>query len=834
MFAELFPIRHPLASFWLVMVIICVAPLVASRFRLPGLAGTILGGALVGPSALRLLERNATIELLGSVGLLYLIFVAGLTLDLNQFLRQKHRSIVFGLLSFGFPFALAYWVSTSYLGFEAPAAILLGSILGTHTLIAFPIVQRLGVARDAAVVMVVGATLLTDGLGLLVLAGVVRWASGSAGVFSWIVFGVTVALYLLAVLWGVPRLGRWFFRTFPNRPHAELAFVLAVLFGVAVLAELAGLAAIVGAFLTGLAMNRLIPSSGPFMNRIVFIGDSLFIPFFLVSVGLLIDFRVILGGVSVLLLAVVLLAILAVGKSLAALLATGAFRLGLRQFLLSTGLSVPQAAATLAVTLIGYDQLHLFDERLVNAVVVLILLSCLAGSWLVEKQGRAIAESATDMGGDSTHRPQRILLPLSNPQTAPNLVGVALALHEEASEEPLYPLVVAPAGRNVDEEVARAEAMLLHATQAAAAAAVPASPLTRVDLNVAEGICRAIAEIRASSVVIGWNGDVSARERIFGRVLDQLLDRSTVLVLVCRLEKEIASAERVVVAVPPLSHRLPGFPGTVRAIKLMADRLRKPLVILTPARDREPAQAVVDRVSPKLPVRWDELPSWPGVVETLAKQATTGDLVLLVAARQGALSWYRGLDRLPGRIAQALPQCNFVALYPAPESDSPSMTAPAHQEESAPAPRAAGVLLGVQAASLEQAARALLDWSLPSNNVLPADRRQELLERLVGFQLEIGPGVVLLHASLSTLSEPKLLVCVLEPGIEGADADEPVRVVLVLLSPTDFPAQRHLSNLAWLAQRFSQPAMLERLLAATAPEEAVAAFTSTPTSAPTG
>jgi Kef-type K+ transport system membrane component KefB/nucleotide-binding universal stress UspA family protein len=666
LFDQFLPIRDPLASFWVVMLIICFAPLAATRFRLPSLAGTMLVAALMGPSAFNLLERNETIELLGSAGLLYLVFVAALTLDLKQFLAQKYRSIAFGLLSFLIPFLLAFDLSQRFLDFGPAAALLLSSILGTHTLVAQPIAQGMGLGRQRAVVMAIGGTILTDALGLICLAGVVRSETGSADLISWITFGVILFTYLVVVLAGVPRLGRWFFRRFPNQPQVELAFVLSVLFGVAILSEQLGLAAIVGAFLTGLAMNRLIPETGPFMSRIVYFGESLFIPFFLVSVGLLIDFRVIFGSPMVLLLAALFMLILFTGKALAAAAAGGLFRFHWREMLLVLGLTTPQAAATLAVTLVGYDQLGLFDERIVNAVVVLILASCVAGSFVVDRVGRRVAATSEIDSDEIADRPDRVLVPLANPETAEKLVSAALAMRDDTTIDPLYLLAIAQSGPNAEASVAAAESVLKSGTCIASAAGVPVQPQTRIEMNVVDGIHRAAVETRASILVVGWHPRTEAHEIVLGGFVERLINGCGATIAFSRLLGPVERSQRVLLVIPPEANHAPGFRQAVLLSLRVAKRLRKPLRVIA----RPPEEAATEAAVRSAGGDIESVPleRWADVVPICQEMAVEGDLVILLSARRGTLPASASLARLPGLLARRLPKVNLIVLYPPSES----------------------------------------------------------------------------------------------------------------------------------------------------------------------
>jgi Kef-type K+ transport system membrane component KefB len=387
------PIEDPVLIFAVTMSIVLLAPMLFRRIGMPGLVGLIVVGAVVGPNALGLLARDATFELLGTVGLLYLMFTAGLSIDFDQFARLRGRSATFGLISFSIPLLLALVAGPYALGMNGSATLLLGAIVGSHTLLAYPIAQRLKLDKTPAVVMTMGGTVVTDLLSLLLLAIVTQVAAGEAAASDWLWFAGRVALFGVGATWGVQVLGRWFFRTVRQQPDVQFAFLLTVVFSAAYLAELAGLAPIIGAFVVGLSLNRLVPEQSPMMTRIGFVGEALFIPFFLLSVGMLVDLQALLQ-LSLWGLALMLSVLVLGGKALAAWLTGLLMRYSRDEQWLIYGLSSPQAAATLAVTLIGFD-IGLFGETVVNGVVVMMLITCLAGPYVVERWGWRVALAAS-------------------------------------------------------------------------------------------------------------------------------------------------------------------------------------------------------------------------------------------------------------------------------------------------------------------------------------------------------------------------------------------------------------------------------------------------------
>ena len=656
------PFQDPVLVVALVLLVILVAPLLFQRLRVPGLIGLIIAGIVVGPNAANLLDRDPTMILLGTVGLLYLMFLAGLEINLNLFIRHRNRSLIFGLFTFGLPQGIGTLVGYYLLGFGWPTAILLGSVLASHTLLAYPIASRLGLARTAYSTTAVGATIITDTVALLVLAVIASSTEGALDAAFWIRLVVSLAIFAFLVFWGLPRVGRWFFRTVRGGGDAEFVFVLAAMLAASFLAEVAGVEAIIGAFLAGLALNRLVPEHGPLMSRIVFVGNSLFIPFFLLSVGMLVDLRVLTAGPEAWIVAGTMLGTVTATKWLAAQSTRLTFGYSADEAGFVFGLTVPQAAATLAAALIGFE-IGLFDAAVLNGTILMILVTCILGPYATERHGRRLALKAEMEPVDLSDAPQRILVPLANPTTAEALMDLAFFLRNPKLDEPVSPLTVARE-RDGEAGVATSERLLSHAVLHAAAADTPVLPMTRVDESVHRGIIRAIRERRISTVVIGWNGQPSAQQRIFGGILDQLLERTEQMVLVCRTEHPLNTTQRVVLAVPPFAEREAGFDEAIHAVRLLANQMGAALHVVAEEQHAAAVEARVTQIKPEVTTTFATYASGRGLLSTLEVTVTAGNLLLLLGAREGTLSWRPALNRLPRVLSSRFKDANFITLYP--------------------------------------------------------------------------------------------------------------------------------------------------------------------------
>ena len=744
-----FPVKNPVLVFALVMLIILIAPLLFKRVKMPGIVGLIVAGVFVGPHALGVLERDETMILLGTVGLLYLMFQAGLEVDLNQFIKYRRRSLLFGAVTFIIPQVVGAVIARTLLGFGWPTSILFGSVIASHTLLAYPIVSRMGLAKNKAVTTAVGATILTDVLALLVLAVIAVSAEGELTPAFGVRFALMFAAFVALVFGVLPRLGRWFFRRLEHGDGAAgFVFVLAAVFTTAFLAEVAGVEPIIGAFLAGLALNRLVPEQGTLMNRIQFVGESLFVPFFLVSVGMLVDLSVFVGGVQAWLVAGYMVIAVFVSKGISAFLTRGMFRYGREEAWLIFGLTLAQAAATLAAVMIGY-RLGLFDTNVLNGTILMILVTCFVAPWVAQKYGREVAVLEEEKPYEPSEAPQRILVPLVDTETVVPLVELALMVRDRRSDQPVYPLVVAGEGSGAAAEVARFEKILEEAEKHAAAAEVPVVPLTRIDYNVASGILRAVTEQRITTVLLGWNGENTARHYVFGRVIDALLESSDSMVWVTRTPHPLNTHKRVVVVVSPYAWREVGFPLLLRAVKLLANQLGAGLHIVAGGAHADSIESMAASTRPDVNTGFTRIENWSLMVNELQNILEPTDLLIVVSAREGTVSWRPGLKKLPRVLTKRFPDISQIIAFPSEVAytlkTAPSK--PALLPSVEPRDVDMTIVLDVSGETWETVLENLTEGA--KWNPAMAARMQRLwLEVEADYSFEMLPGAALLHASV--------------------------------------------------------------------------------------
>lgn len=815
------PITNPVLTFAFVMSIILVIPILLKKVRISGLVGLILSGAIIGPFGLGLFERDQTFILLGTVGLLYIMFVAGLEIDLNRFKKYRSHSLLFGSLTFLIPQVFGTLASVYILGFDWLASILLASMFASHTLLAYPIASRLGIVNHTAVTTSVGGTIITDTAALLVLAVCVRAYQGTLDGMFWVTLAISILIYSLAVFWLLPVIGRWFFKNISTEGEADFVFILSSVFLSAYLSQIAGLEPIIGAFMAGLALNRLIPANGPLMNRIEFVGNTIFIPFFLISVGMLVNYRVLFEGTDAIFTAGFMVFFAILFKYSAAHLSGLILGYTHSARMVLFGLSNAQAAATLAAVLVAF-QLGIFGEAILNGTIVMILVTCMISPYVTEKHGRILALNDENQNIKESVAAQRILIPLANPTTAEALMDIAFAMRDKKSEEPVYPLTVVRDGPNVQADVAVSEKMLSHAVIYAASADVPVTPVTRVDMNISSGITRAVKERRITNVIIGWNGESSATKAIFGGVLDQLLDQVRHMIMVCKMEKRISTVRHIYYAIPPFATLESGFMEALRYVMILANQIGAELTIIGIEERMTRIQACVKSTNNPIKCGFLPMDRWSDLNDILDKYLTSEDLFILQSAREGTLSWRPGLDRMPGLIATRYSKTGFIAIYPSEIGDQVDGSAePVKQTTTDELIEDASIIFPSKHITFDDIVHDLMTDMYPKDPQLARKRTNEIVESNEAYNSELTQGIILLEAVADDQDESRLMIAVCGKRIEVPKTTAPVCVVAVVIHPANETVEEHLMRLNGLARRLRRPELSEALGKAKSVEQVI-------------
>ncbi len=680
------PLEDPILKFMLIMTIVLGAPLVLNRLKIPYLLGLIIAGAVIGPNGLNLVLRDSSIILSGTAGLLYIMFLSGLDMDMNDFRHNGWRSLVFGLYTFSVPMVFGivagYWI----LGYPLYSSVLLAGLFASQTLIAYPIVSRLGITRDKAVTIAVGGTIITDILALMVLTVVVGLSTGRTDGLFWYRFAASVVGCVAAILFLFPVLGRWFFKRCSDNV-SQYVFVLVMVFLGAYLAQLAGLEPIIGAFLAGLAMNRLIPGTSPLMNRIEFVGNAIFIPFFLIGVGMLIDYRAFFESWESLEVSIVMIVMVTAAKYLAACLTQRTFRLSRDQRTLLFGLSSAHVAATLAAVMVGYNvvlgytpegqPIRLLNEAVLNGTILMILATCTISTFASQHGAHNIAIKGTQSlpeQGTGEH----VLIPVARREDIGELVGLSIALTKQKYRS-LYALNVIDNRTDDPELKKRSQALLETAVSAAAAADIHMHSLLRYDVNIVNAIVSAVRERNITDLVLGMHRNVpgpslqipgippipgipgSAMAAALGKTLPSVLAQCAVTTFIYRAAQPFPTIKRHLVVVPRKAELEAGFQAWLLRIRHLAHDTGAQLLFFAPAstirhlrgrrRHKDIARYVIHEAA------WDN-PS------ALLPELRSDDCLWMVMSRRDKVSHQAGMSRIPGYLDETLHANSFVLLYP--------------------------------------------------------------------------------------------------------------------------------------------------------------------------
>jgi len=665
------PLTNPVVIFSLVLFVILFAPILFNKIKVPHIIGLILAGVIIGPYGLNLLKRDSSILLFGTVGLLYIMFLAGLEIDLTEFKKNRNKILVFGLSTFLLPLILGSVASYYVLGFSWLSSVLLASMFSTHTLISYPIASRYGVIRNRAVTLTVGGTMITDILALLILAAVAGMTKEEVASSFWITLGASTIIFVLVVFLGFPYIIRWFFKKFDDAV-SQYIFVLAIVFLSAFLAEAAGLEGIIGAFFSGLVLNRFIPHTSPLMNRIDFVGNALFIPFFLISVGMLVDVTVLVKGWGALKVAGVIIVVAIIPKYLAARITQKAFNLLPEEGKMIFGLSTSHAAATLAIILVGYniiigetatgEPIRLLNEDVLNGTILLILVSCAISSFVVDKASRQLVLNIDSEVEKEPEEEQKILISLARPDTVTELVDMGLMLKEKKSSIPIYALHVISDENNDKKAEDVGKKMLEKASQQAAATENKVHPITRFDTNISNGIIYAFKEHRITDLLIGLHHNAGEAD-FYGTVSKAILKSIYETIFIYNSVQPLNTVNRIVIVVTPKAELEPGF--THWYIKLVTLAKEAGMTLAFYATPETLAEIKVKQLSANntVPVTYTTFSNWDDflILRSFLKQ---NDLFTIVTSRKGAVSYQAALEKLPYYLLNYFSSNSYILLYP--------------------------------------------------------------------------------------------------------------------------------------------------------------------------
>lgn len=666
------PWGNPVLIFSSILFIILFAPIILNKFKIPQLIGLIIAGAVIGPNGINLLERDSSVVLFGTVGLLYIMFLAGLEIDLADFKKNSKKSLIFGMLTFLIPMTLGTLTGLYVLNFPLNTSVLLASMFASHTLIAYPIISKLGVTKNKAVNITVGGTMITDTLALLVLAVIVGMTKGEINSEFWIRLIVSFSIFASVVWFVFPILGRWFF-TKNSDNISQYIFVLGMVFLAAFLAEAAGIEAIIGAFLAGLALNRLIPHTSALMNRIEFVGNALFIPFFLIGVGMLIDFRVFFIGWETITVALIMTVVATLAKFLAAFLTQKAFNFSVAQRNVIFGLSNAQAAATLAAVLVGYNiilgespdgqPIRLLGESVLNGTILMILVTCTMASFVAQKGAIALAieEEENNEEEDTEARQEKILIPINYPENMEELINLGITIKQKKSKNSLLALNIVPSNAKDESREKAAKKLLEKASVIAAGTDNILTELIRYDSDIINGITSVVKENKATDMILGLHNQRDLSGSFLGQLTEGILKNCNITTFIYKNFQPLNTVNKYLVVLPPNAEKEMGFVFWLLRIWNIGSNTGAKLVFYATGETIGYIKQVQKRQD--LPVDYVPFEDWEDFL-IISRDLKTNDALIVVLSRKNGLSYDPIMKKIPKYLNKYYQSNNYILIYP--------------------------------------------------------------------------------------------------------------------------------------------------------------------------
>ena len=662
------PFTDPVLKFLIILLIILLVPILSDRIRIPHLLGMILAGVLIGPHGFNLMTRDSSIILSGTAGLIYIMFLSGLEIDMNDFKRNAGRSTLLGLYGFIIPMVLGTAAGMYLLDFTPVTSVLLASMFASHTLITYPIVSKFGIFRNRAVNIAVGSTLITNVLALTVLAIIVALTGGELNTAFWIKLIVSYLAFSAVIIFLFPIVARWFLKRYSDN-ISQYIFILVLVFLGGVMSKFAGIEAIIGAFLAGLALNRLIPRTSPLMNRIDFVGNAIFIPFFLIGVGMLIDFRAFINRETIV-VALVMTLIATAGKFLAALFAQKSFGYTKDERKIIFGLTNSQAAATLAAVLIGYniilnygpggEPIRLLNDSVLNGTIVMILVTCTVSSFMTQRGAQSIA--LADITPDENHENrERILMPVSNPGNIDELISLSTIIKSKRNTDGLFALNILTSESADPEAEKSARKLLEQSVIAASATDVRLKTILRYDSNLVQGISNVVKENGISDLMLGLHVRKNMSDSFFGRLTIGLLSRCNCTTYIFRPVQPLSTVKRHIVLIPERAEDEPGFSFWLSKIWNIAQNTGAKIIFYSAEETKSLLKQIL--VNHPINAELNLFEDWSRLSE-LRTEVKADDNLIIVLSRRNFVSYQPAMESIPVQLDDQFRENSFLIIYP--------------------------------------------------------------------------------------------------------------------------------------------------------------------------
>ena len=686
--SQYFPITDPTLIFFVVLLMILLSPIIMGRLRIPHIIGMVLAGVLVGKYGLNILGRDASFELFGRVGLYYIMFLAGLEMDMEGLKKNRNRVMIFGMLTFLVPFAMTYFMGVSLLGYIPLASLLLAAIMASNTLIAYPIVGRYGLTRHTSSTLSVGSSMMALFMALIVVASIVNSFHGNGGILFWLLFILKFVAYCVGLIMVIPRVTRWFLRRYSDAVM-QFIFILAVVFLSAALSDAVGLEGIFGAFMSGLILNRFVPKVSPLMNRIEFTGNALFIPYFLIGVGMLINVRLLFAGSKILWVVFCIVFFGTLGKAVAAYLAARIFRMSWLAGHMMFGLTSAHAAGAIAMVMVGRrlevaPGQYLFGDEVLNGIVIMILFTCVISTVITERAAQRLRlQEKEDQNMMKNLDDEKILIPVKYPEYSDNLVTMATLMRNPRLKRELVALNVVYDDVNMRHNQAEGQRLLDHLCHLASASDVPMVTQVRVAANIANGIKHAFKEFQASEILMGLHFHKEINRSFWGEFTRSLYNGLSRQIIVTRILQPLNTIRRIQVAIPSRAEFEPGFYRWLERLARMAGNLECRIAFHGRNETLQLVNEFIRNRFPSVRAEYEEMAHWKDL-PTLGSQVREDHLFVIVTARKGTISYKTAMERLPEELNKFIKGKTIMIIFPdqyGSEMDDMTFAQPQHTEE---------------------------------------------------------------------------------------------------------------------------------------------------------
>lgn len=677
--AQYFPITDPTLTFFVVLLIILLAPIIMGKLRIPHIIGMVLAGVVVGKYGLNILVRDNSFELFGRVGLYYIMFLAALEMDMESIRKNRNRLLIFALLTFTVPLLLTYFMGIHLLNYGITASLLLGCIMASNTLVAYPIVSRYGLQRKPSVTLSVGSSIISLIFSLILLAAIVASNKGEGSIGFWLFFVSKFVIYCAAAIFLLPRLTRWFLRRYSDAVM-QFIFVLASLFLCAALSAAIGLEGIFGAFLSGLILNRYIPSVSPLKNRLEFIGNAVFIPYFLIGVGMLINVRLLFTGGGILWAVICITLFGTLGKAIAAYAACFGFRMPISSGHMMFGMTSAHAAGAIAMVMVGMNLLGedgapLVNAQMLNAVIVMILFTCIISSVITEQSAQRIILRDKELPVEAHRKAndQRILVPVKYPEYAEQLMNMAILMLNRKQTRGLVALNVVYDGEHMHRNMEQGNRLLEQMTQYCAGSDIQIQTQTRIAANIANGIKHAFKEFQATEILIGMHTHKEVSTKFWGEFHQSLFNGLNQQITMARLAQPLNTIRRIQVAVPSRAEFEPGFYRWLERLSRIAGNLECRIQFHGRTETLSLVNEYIRNRHPQVRADYSNMDHW-NELPKLANDVADDHLFVIVTARKGTVSYKNALEYLPDEIQRYFNGKNLVIIFPDQYGDQEVMT----------------------------------------------------------------------------------------------------------------------------------------------------------------